>query len=100
MNVISQRNTHRGLAAARALTTLYGVVRQDAWQDKLNACRNALADRTAAIEAAWREYAGQARERACRDAEAAYDAAIAAAREEYEATTEAAWNGHDIRRAA
>jgi len=100
MNAISQRNTHQGLAATRALATLYGVVRQDAWQDKLNACRNALADRNAAIEAAWRERTGPSRERACLDAQAAYDTSIAAAREEYEATTEAAWNGHDIRRVA
>jgi len=100
VNVISQRNARRGLEVTRALVTLYGVVREDAWRDKLNACRTALADRDAAIEAAWKEQADLARERACLDAQAAYDAAIAAAREEYETTTEAAWNDYDLRRAA
>jgi len=45
--------------------------------------------------AAWREHTGKAREQACLDAQAAYDAAIAA----YDATTEAAWNEFDARRA-
>jgi len=100
MSTFSQRNTRWGQEAARTLKTLYGVTREDAWRDKMNACRTALANRDAAIETAWREHAGQARERACQAAQRAYDTAIATARDEYEATTEAAWNDHDRRMVA